>query len=113
MMGILVMSALVLTGLGCRDYCRGNGYTVEVLHTGDTPVQLEVRTSNGGVFRPDSLRPQGNYRFEDGPDGEMQIQFRFAGGKDTTAVFQVIGCGYWTLRADSAERLAMEQFLPE
>lgn len=112
-MGILAMTALVLTGLGCRDYCRGNGYTVEVQHLGDAPVQLEVRTSNGDVFRPDSLRPQENYRFEDGPDGEMQVQFRFAGGKDTTAVLQVRGCGIWSLRADSAERLALEEYLPE
>jgi hypothetical protein len=97
---------LFVLGLaGCRDYCRGEGYSLLIAHGGDAAVQLEVRPSNGAVVRPDSLRPGQSYSFNEGPEGALQVRFFFAGGADTTLVLQVSGCGIWDYAVDSVEGL--------
>jgi hypothetical protein len=42
------------TSFGCRDYCRGGGYNIEIQHDGDVPAQIELRLSDGALISPDS-----------------------------------------------------------
>lgn len=112
-MGILAMAALAMTAPGCVDYCRGDGYKISVTHLGDEAVLLEVRPAKGSAVRPDSLRPGETYRFDEGPEGQMQIAFAFAGGRAETVTLNPNGCAIYTYTIDSAEGLANEVVLPE
>jgi hypothetical protein len=113
---LLTAAALTLTvctGLGCRDYCRGSGYQISITHLGDTPVQLEIQPAKGQALRPDSLRPGETYRFDEGPEGEMRIEFAFAGGRQETSTLYPNGCAIYSYTVDSAEGFGSEVFLPE
>jgi hypothetical protein len=113
---LILATALAITtctGTGCRDYCRGEGYQLSITHLGDEAVKLEVRPAKGDVVRPDSLRPGETYRFDEGPEGEMQIAFAFAGGREETVTLNPNGCAIYSYTVDSTEGLANEVFLPE
>lgn len=110
---IVALAFTLCASLGCRDSCRGEGYQISITHLGDTPVQLEVQPAKGQALRPDSLRPGETYRFDEGPEGEMTIEFAFAGGRAETATFYPNGCAIYSYTVDSTEGLGSEVFLPE
>jgi hypothetical protein len=101
------------TSFGCRDYCRGGGYNIEIQHDGDVPAQIELRLSDGALISPDSLRPTERFAYADGPDGEMRITFDFANGRDTVLVLDVDGCGIYQCWVDSLEGVRLEHVIPE
>jgi hypothetical protein len=116
-LGILLTATVLLvvlgTSLGCRDYCRGSGYNVDILHDGDVAAQIALRLSDGEVISPDSLQPGERFAYADGPDGEMRITFDFANGRDTALVLDVDGCGIYQCWVDSLEGVRLEHFIPE